>query len=194
MDAREAREHLEMVDRILTRVEPPKNYRPWSWALIVIGLAAALIETGAQMNLDGYGPLAIEAGAALMVGGYIYMVWVSFSSRRNAERMPAGEARVGKACSAVWLAVIIAFWAQPHIFGQWAAGAVWNLGGAIQMLMFGFFGDRKSLIGGLLLAFSIPAANYAPEPGYVLAGGFLLGYVIPGVLAVLEKNEQPERG
>jgi hypothetical protein len=194
MDAREAREHLEMVDRILSRAEPPKNYRPWSWAFIIVGLAAALIEAGAQLSRDGHGPLVAEAGAALMIAGYVYMIWAGYSSRRNAERVPASEARIGKACSAVWLAVFIAFWAQPHIFGMWASGAIWNLGGAIQMLMFGFFGDRKSLIGGLLLAISIPAANYVAQPGYVLAAGFLLGYVIPGVLGVFDKSEYDVRG
>jgi hypothetical protein len=189
MDAREAREHLEMVDRILSRAEPPKNYRPWSWALIILGTAAALMEAGSQFAVNGHGSAFSEAGAALMLAGYVYMIWAGYSSRRNAERVSAGETRIGKASSAVWLAVFIAFWAQPHIFGLWGVGAIWNLGGAIQMLMFGFWGNRNYLVGGLLLAISIPLANYVAQPGYALAAGFIVGYVIPGIMAVLEKSE-----
>lgn len=194
MDAREAREHLEMVDRILSRAEPPKNYRPWTLVLIIVGLAAALIQGGSQAALDGHGSAITIAGAALMVCGYIYMIWVGYSARRNAGRISASEARIGKACSAVWLAVFIAFFAQPHIWTNWAAGAIWNLGGAIQMLMFGFFGDRLAFAGGVVLALSIVAANYVAAPGYALAGGFLLGYVVPGVLGLLEKDESEARG
>lgn len=194
MDAREAREHLEMVDRILSQAEPPKNYRPWTWVFIIIGVAAALIEAGNQLTLDGHGYAVTIAGGVLMLCGYVFMGWVSYSARRNAERISQSEARIGKACSAVWLAVVIAFFAQPHIWTSWASGAIWNLGGAIQMLMFGFFGDRRALAGGLVLAFSIVAANYVAAPGYALAAGFILGYVVPGVLTLMEKGESEARG
>jgi hypothetical protein len=193
MDAREAREHLEMVDRILSRAEPPKNYRPWSWVLVIIGTAAALIEAGYQVSMGGHGDGVVYAGFALMAAGYAYMIWSSYAARRNAERVPDAEARIGKACGAVWLAVFIAFFAQPHIFNNFAVGAIWNIGGAIQMLMFGFFGDRKSLFGGLILAFSILAANYVSTPGYALAGGFILGYVVPGAMNIFASSETEER-
>jgi hypothetical protein len=189
MDAREAREHLEMVDRILSEADACTNYRPWTWALVIVGLAATLIEAGAQFATDGHTRLIAEAGGALMVAGYIYMIWSAYNGRRNAERVSSAEARIGRACSAVWLAVFIAFWAQPHIWGQWGGAAIWNLGAAIQMLMFGFFGDRRALVGGLLLAASITLANYVPQPGYALGAGFLLGYFVPGLLMVLEKDD-----
>src|SRR5579872_6409883 len=192
MDAREAREQLEMVDRILSRAEPPKGHRPWTWALVVLGIAAALLEVGSQVSRDGHGNAVIEAGAGLMAAGYLYMIWVAVVSKRNAGRLPAGEARIGKASAAVWTAIFIAFWAQPHIFSDWALGAIWNVGGAIQMLMFGYFGDRRAFIAGLLIALSIPAANWSPQPGYVLAGGFIVGYVVPGILMALDKDEQEE--
>src|SRR5579884_1193899 len=116
MDAREAREHLEMVDRILSRAEPPKSYRPWSWVLVIIGTAAALIEAGYQISVGGRGDGVIYAGFALMAAGYAYMIWAGYTARRNAKRVPDSEARIGKACGAVWVAVFIAFFAQPHIF------------------------------------------------------------------------------
>lgn len=194
MDAREAREHLEMVDRILARAEAPKNFRPWSWVLVLLGSAAALIQIGFQLGEDGHGYAAAMAGGALMACSYVYMAWSSYASRRNAERVPASEVRIGRASGAVWLAVVIAYFGQPHIWGPWGSGAIWNLGGAIQMLMLGFFGQRRALAGGLVLAFSIVAANYVSTPGYALAAGFILGYVLPGVLNLLSKDESEARG
>ena len=189
MNANEAREHLEMVDRILTQAERPRAFRPYGAVLVVVGLAAALLQGGAQLGTDGHGWAIVYAGAALMLVGYAYLVWSGIAARRNAERIPLSEARIGKASSAVWLAVFIACFAQPHIFANWASAGIWNLGGAVQMLTLGFFGDRRSLIGGLLLAASLPAANAVSKPGYVLAAGFVAGYVIPGVLKMLDRGE-----
>lgn len=194
MDAREAREHLEMVDRILSEAEQQRNYRPWSWALVVLGSAAALIQVGFQLGQDGHGYGLATAGAVVMFLGYITIGWNYYSYRRSAARVPASEVRIGRASGAVWLAVGIAFFGQPHIWGAWASGAIWNLGAAIQMLMLGFLGHRRSLIGGLVLAFSIVAANYVSAPGYVLASGFVLGYVLPGALNLLERDERDARG
>jgi hypothetical protein len=189
MDRIEAREHLEMVDRILERAESPRTFRPYAPALIAIGVAAALLTGGAQLGLDGHGYAAVRAGSVVMLLGYAYLIWGSFAARRSAERVSASEARWGKTCAAVWLAVFIAAFAQPHLFTNWAGAAIWSLGAAIQMLLIGFFGDRRALAGGLILALSMPAANWAPKPGYVLAAGFILGYVIPGILKLFDRDE-----
>lgn len=129
-----------------------------------------------------------------MLIGYAYLIWGGIGARRNAERVSAAETRWGKTCAAVWLAVFIAAFAQPHLFGSWAGAAIWSLGASIQMLLIGFFGDRRALVGGLIIAASMPAANWSPQPGYVLAGGFLLGYVVPGVLKLFDRDECDERG
>ncbi len=194
MDAKEAREHLEMVDRILSEAEVPR-WRPYSRLLIAMGVSAAIIEAGMQIGADGHGYAVDQAGSVLMVLSYAYLIWIGVSARRKAERMAASEARFGKACWAVWMAVFIAAFAQPLIFSNWAAGAIWNLGGAIQMLMIGGFGNRWAVVGGLILAASIPVANYIPAaPGFVLAGGFVLGYVVPAIVNLLDGEDHDIRG
>jgi hypothetical protein len=194
MDPNEAREHLEMVDRILSHAEPPRDSRPWSWFLVVVGTGAALLDAGAQFGADRHGWAMSVAGATVMVAAYAYMIALTIAARRTAVRVSAAQARIGRASSAVWLAVFIAAFAQPHIFGEWAAGAIWSLGATIQMLMWGFFGDRRALAGGLILGASMIAANYVAKPGYALAAGFVFGYIVPALLMALDECEPSTRG
>lgn len=189
MDTREAREHLEMVDRILSRTDSPHTFRPYAPAFIIIGIAAALITAGMQLGLDGHGYAVTQAGGGTMILGYAYLIWAGVAARRNAERLSMSDVRWGRTCAAVWLAVFVAAFAQPHVFVNWAAAAIWSLGAAIQMLLIGFFGDRRALAGGIILALSMPAANWSPQPGYVLAGGFILGYVLPGIAKLFDRDE-----
>ncbi len=190
MDVHEAREHLEMVDRILTRADlEPMRMIPG--LIIAWGLAAAAIDAGQQYDFLHTGShtggwLAIAAFTA----GMIYSVGVSISIWRQHcyDRVSIIERRMGRVMGAVWFTVIVSAFAQPHVFAGWGGAAVWSMGAAIMMLMAGFDGDRRGLAGGLILMASILAANYvAPHaPGYALAAGFVLGYAVPGALFLFE--------
>lgn len=189
MDAREAREHLEMVDRILTRAEPPRAWRPYPRVLVLIGIAAALLDVGAQLQLQGKSAAVTLAGIALMLGCWAYLIWALIDMKRRSARMSVVQARMGTAIRTVWIAVFLASFAEPHIFGGWAAAAIWSLGGAIQMLIISGSGDRRAMIAGGVLLASIVGANFVRGfEGYVLAAGFILGYTVPGVLYMLEKD------
>ncbi len=186
MDAWEAREHLEMVDRILVNAgEQPVRMIPGM--LIVWGIAAAVIDAGQQLYVQHIGGHAgaLAADIALLMG-FLFSVGVSVSLFRNHryERISIVEQRMARTMGAVWFTVIVAAFAQPHVFAGWSGAAIWTMGAAIMMLMAGFNGDRRGLIGGLVLLASVLIANYATPyaPGYVLAGGFILGYAVPGVL------------
>lgn len=186
MDAGEAREHLAMVDRILARAEnEPVKLIPG--LVIAWGLAAAAIDAGQQLyfsHVAGRAGLWLADGA--LAAGILYSVALSISLMRGNryERVSTAEKRMGRAMGAVWFTVVIAAFAQPTVFAGWGGAAVWSMGAAIMMLMSGFSGDRRGLAGGLVLLASVLAANYAfPQtPGYALAGGFILGYAIPGFL------------
>lgn len=186
----EAREHLEMVDRILTHAEE-EPVRLIPGMLIVWGIAAAAIDAGQQFafsNATGKAGLWV-AGAALAIG-ILYSIAISVSLSRNHryERVSLLEMRMGRTMGAVWFTVLVAAFAQPHVFAGWGGAAVWSMGAAIMMLMAGFSGDRRGLAGGLILLASVLAANYAfPQtPGYALAAGFIFGYAVPGLLFLSE--------
>jgi hypothetical protein len=194
MDAREAQDHLEMVDRILSRAEQ-EPIRPIPGLIIAWGFAAALIDVGDQLAMSHTGGSAAQA---LIIGalaaGVLYSVGVCISIARNCrfERMSVTEMRMGRIMGAVWFTVLVAAFAQPYVFAGWGGAAVWSMGAAIMMLMLGFDGDRRALCGGLILLASVLAANYAlPQfAGYVLAGGFVLGYAFPGLLLLRRPYER----
>lgn len=186
MDAQEARDHLEMVDRILTRAED-EPVRPIPGLVIAWGIAAAAIDAGQQLyfsHIGGRWGLWVADAGLLM--GIVYSIAVSVSMWRNScfERVSNIETRMGRVMGAVWFTVVVAAFAQPHVFAGWGGAAVWSMGAAIMMLIVGFAGDRRGLAGGLVLLASVLAANYLlpHTPGYVLAAGFLFGYTLPGLL------------
>lgn len=191
MDAREAREHIEMVDRILTRAEgEPVRFIPG--LIIAWGFGAAGIDAGQQMAfLHLGGNFGLWLAAAALVAGIVYSIAVaaSIAVNRRFERISITEMRMGQVFGAVWFTVFVAAFAQPHVFAGWGGAAVWSMGAAIMMLIAGFAGDRRGLAGGLILLASVLAANYAlPQaPGYVLAAGFILGYAIPGFLFLAQE-------
>lgn len=186
MDTSEAREHLEMVDRILANAEnEPVRLIPG--LVIAWGFAAAAIDAGQQLDFSHIaGRLGIWLAGAGLIAGILYSIAVSIGLTRNHrfERVSRIEMRMGRMMGAVWFTVFVAAFAQPYVFGGWGGAAVWSMGAAIMMLMAGFSGDRRGLAGGLILLASVLAANYAfPQtPGYVLAAGFILGYALPGFL------------
>ena len=188
MDAREAREHLEMVDDILRRGSGTSyTGQAMGGSLVGIGLGAGLMNLAFQAG-GGQGAdarLAI-AGGVLLAAGMSFMIGSLAIARRNAGRLSIAEIRTGKVMRAVWISVVVAFFCQPHILNAWAVSAIWSLGGAITMLVSGSFGDRRALAGGIAILASMLGANYFPAvTGYVLAAGFFAGYVAVGILFIL---------
>lgn len=194
MNPTEAREHLEMVDRILSRADDTP-VRPIPGLIVAWGFAAAAIDAGQQLY---FSHTAVRAGAWIadgaLLAGILYTVAVMLSLRRNAcyMRVSNTEKQMGRAMGAVWFTVLVAAFAQPHVFGGWGGAAVWSMGAAMMMLMVGFNGDRRGLTGGLVLLASVLLANYAlPQlAGYVLAAGFIAGYAVPGLLFLRESPRE----
>lgn len=190
MDAPEAREHLEMVEEILQRGNRPLPFRPLGWMLIALGVAAATIDCGLQIAIHGGAQTLLHWGEGLMLAAYAVIIAASVHARRNAERVSLAATRMLRASGAIWIGVLAAAFSQGHIFTDWAAAAIWSIGGGIQCLMAGFFGDRRMLAGGVLILASVIAADhFSGVAGYILAGGFVAGYVVPGILDVTQRND-----
>lgn len=192
MDAHEAREHIEMVDRILDRAERKRlRFRPWASLLITFGIGAAMAEAGWQWALNGGPPTLIRIGAAIIVLGYVYMIAASIYERRSGVCDTVEEQFKGRIIGAVWLCIIVSAFAQPHIFSSWANAAIFNVGSAIQMMIVGFTGDRRSTAAGVVILVSLIAANiFSAYTGYILAAGMIFGYFLPGVLYATESSSQ----
>lgn len=199
MDAREARDHLQMVDDILKHAEDAGwACREMGVTLIGFGIGAALLNLAYQgsVGTGGAGPSwMIATGAAFLFASLVYMgIWMALE-HRAAERVSLRAVQSGRVMGAVWGSVFVAAICQPHVFNGWSASAIWSLGGAISMLVNGFLGDRRALAGGLLLLVSLLVANYVPAiTGYALAAGFLAGYVAVGALYFARIGSRSVRG
>ena len=194
MNAQEAQDNLEMIDRIVAHAAKPRGFSMFGGVLVAMGFSAALIEIGSQLGRTWGGTDVSLAGLAAMILSYLYLAWLLSSSWRNVERLPRADAFVGRALGAVWTGVVIAAFAQPHLFSNWAGAAIWNLGAAIQMLLIGFFVKPSAIAAGAVLLASMIVANYVATPGYALAAGFVLGYIVPGILFLMQRNARALRG
>ncbi len=146
-------------------------------------------------SVENSNPALVIAGSVLLLASLIYMATWMALGYRNAERISLAAVRSGRVMGAVWGSVFVAALCQPHVFTGWSASAIWSLGGAISLLVSGFFGDRRALCGGLILLASMLVANYVPSiTGYALAAGFFAGYVGSGILYVLGSNPARNRG
>lgn len=195
METREAQAHLEMVDRILERAnEPP--YRPMGGLFVIWGVTAAILDVVSQIGLSrGLTPWLEVLGAIALAIAIGCSIWVAVSSKRRTDRMPLSEERMGKVFGAVWIGIFVAAFSQPYMFAGWSAAAIWSIGGGITLLINGFFGRRMSLLGAVVLFASVLIGNFAHQyAGYILAAGFLLGYVGTGVLYMTEDQRSSERG
>ncbi len=65
MELGEAREHLEMVDRIVAEAARPRAF-PYGPLLIGMGLGAALIDVGGQLGIRAGSNAPFIAGAVLV--------------------------------------------------------------------------------------------------------------------------------
>jgi hypothetical protein len=92
----------------------------------------------------------------------------------------------------LWLAfgiTAIAQIAAYPLFPQWASAGLWTVAGAIATGYIGLHGDRRGLIAAFVLLASLVWAAYAQHiAGYILGGGFAIGYIVFGVASMLSHD------
>ncbi len=190
MDALEARDHLEMVDRILARAE--HNMSPMTpWLYCLWGVAGAILDIADQLVfVQNVSPkLFFVSGAVLLAA--VGMTVAYARSARNAERVSAFERQIGRVFWAAWIAAIVVDFGGNRLFPGWAPAAIWSVVIAVPLLFIGLQGHRVTLSGGVVLLASVVAANFVPAglTGYVLAAGMLVGLTGSGIaFALLRRN------
>jgi len=182
MDAPEAREQIDILDRILSRAELPVKLSPFPF--VVWGIAAAIMNCVVQLVVSEKSPPALlfVAAAALATAVISMILWVR--QLQGADRRTLIDRQMAIAFNLAWIVALIAQAGAFHIFSQWAQAAIWSVmyGGA---LLFAGALVRSRIVfgGGVILLASVVAANFALGiAGFVLALGDLLGMAGAGVL------------
>ena len=187
MDASEANEHLEMVDRILSHaVGTP---RPSGALFILWGVFGAILTVLLQLVTDGrIAPSWIWLAGAVGVGAIAYTIfWVRRG--RGLGRLSVIDAAFVRVLYVALIAAAVGSDGAFNIFTGWGAAAIWSVCLAIPLLFVGWLGNRSATIGGAILLASVVVANFTPHAvGYVLAAGWILGYAGAGLAFELQRE------
>lgn len=186
MDASEAREHLEMVERIISassrKLECGGEY------FIVWGLAAAIIDIVLYLIFSGRLPLA-AMWALLPID--IAAVVFSIVRGRYYRRRGSLSFLQREFFNVLWLAFAMAFVVDVigvQLFTGWAQAAIWSIASALVLFYIAVHGNRRAMAGAILILCSIAVANFEPQiAGLALAAGMLFGYAGFGVADLLAR-------
>ena len=145
---------------------------------LVWGLISGTMNLLSQLVAAGHLPQsALWASVGLLVVGAFYTAGRAGYYRARSGTMSLLQREF---LNVLWLALGLAFITDAigfNIFAQWAQAAIWTVMGAFVLLYIGMHGNRRGLIGGILLIASVAGANFTPQyAGYVLAGGMYLGW------------------
>jgi hypothetical protein len=185
----EAREHIEMVQRIL--VESSQRLCYGAEYFVVWGVYSAAVTVSWQLIHNGALPLAAVWGqAALLVAAIVFTIVRSRMKRNADDRLSIVQREF---FNVLWLTMSLAFVVNVgafNLFSGWASAGIWGFAEAIVLLFIGLHGNRRAQICGVLVVVSLVVANFsAPTSiGYVLAAGMFVGYCGFGIAEMLAND------
>ncbi len=187
--APEARDHIEMVDRILAESHQRlcaggEYFVIWGAGAAFVTLAFALIDAGRAPAAAIWSVPAVLAVCAIL----------SILRGRAMRRVLHRSSLVQREFfNVLWLTLGLAFVvnvAAFRLFPGIASAAIWSVAEAIVLLYIGMHGNRRAQFAGVLVVASLVAANFAPAgiSAYVLAAGMLAGYGGFGISELLARD------
>lgn len=185
MNPTEAREHLEMVEKIIAASS--RKLEVGGEFFVCWGVAGASFAV-----LDNFVWNGALDPSWMWLGGLVGICAVLFTilrSRFYRTRIQNMSLLQREYLNFLWLAIAVAFITEVvgfNLFGRVGLTAIWNVVEAIVLFYIGMHGNRRALIGGIILIVSIAAANFVPQSSVlILAAGVLFGYGGFGVAELL---------
>ncbi len=177
IDPRAARDHIEMVDRILA--ESHQRLCAGGEFFVVWGIAGAYITLAYQLVSVGVmPPAALWSVPAVIALAILFSIVRGRQTRRALARTSLVQREF---FNVLWLTVglaVVVDVAGFRIFTGLALAAIWSVAEAIVLLYIGLHGNRRAQVAGILVVVSLIAANFIAQDvsAYVLAAGMLAGY------------------
>ena len=189
MEASEAREHLELVERIIAASS--NRLSVGGEFFVCWGLIGALIDamvTAVETHLVPHGVL--WAYPVLIVAGCAFSAVRSIHYARCNGRMSFLQREY---LNVLWLTIslaLVATFTMFNIFNSFVAEAsLWSFAETIVLFYIGMHGNRRAQIGGIVEFASLVTANFMiPYAGWILAAGVLLGYAGFGAAELLARE------
>jgi hypothetical protein len=190
MSAPEARDHIEMVNRILS--ESQQRLCAGGEYFVVWGIGSAFVTILFQLVDRSLIPsTALWSAPVVLVACAIFSILRSRSTRAALARSSLVQREF---FNVLWLTLGLAFVvdiAVYRIFAGVASAAIWSVAQAIVLLYIGMHGNRRAQVAGVLVIVSLIAANFAAPSieGYILGAGMLVGYAGFGVSELLARDD-----
>lgn len=178
MDASEAREHIEMVERIVS--QGSRRLRVGGEFFVVWGVVGAVIDgmiTAAEAGLVPVVAFYVSYGIAI-AAGIAFSIARSRYYRRCSDRMSWVERQY---LNVLWLAIsltFVAMLAMTHIFNSFTSQiALWSFAETLVLFYIAMHCNRRAQVGGIIMLASLITANFTlAYAGWILAAGVLVGY------------------
>lgn len=190
MSPSEAREHLEMAERIVAASTRQLSLRCSAPFFIVWGIAAGSVDL-----LFGLGVRGVIPANILWVTAIPIVLAIIFSAvyGRKLRRSESGVTFLEREfLNVLWIAMSVAFVANMgawNVFGWYGIGANYTLAASIVLFYIGLHANRRALAGGIVMLVSLIVANFtASLGGFVLCAGFYIGYAGFGVAELLARE------
>lgn len=189
IDAQQARDHIEMVDRILA--ESSQRLCGGGEYFIVWGLYGGLATVGWHLIATGALPQSMAwAQVATLAAAIVFSVWRARTARPQAPRRSIVQREF---FNVLWLTVGLAFVANVgafNLFRGLGSAAIWSYAEAVVLFFIGMHGNRRAQLAGIAVVVSLVAANFVGTPygAYVLAAGMVVGYAGFGLSELLTRE------
>jgi hypothetical protein len=177
MDASQARNHIEMVERILA--ESSQRLCAGGEYFVVWGVGSAAVTTLFSLaGVQRVPPSALWGVPVILIACALFSVLRGKATRGTLARSSLVQREF---FNVLWLTIGVAFVvniAAFRLFPGIASAAIWSVAAAIVLFFIGMHGNRRAQIAGVVVVVSLVAANFAPASlaGFVLAVGMLAGY------------------
>ena len=189
IDASEARDHIEMINRILA--ESQQRLCAGGEYFVAWGVGSAYITVLFQLaNNKIVSDSALWSVPVVLVLCALFSIYRGRATRAALARSSLVQREF---FNVLWLTIGLAFVsniAVYRIFSGIASAAIWSVAEAIVLLYIGMHGNRRAQIAGVLVVVSLIAANFVSRDiaGYVLGAGMLAGYAGFGISELLARE------
>ncbi|MGH7736558.1 MAG: hypothetical protein ACREMP_01620 [Candidatus Tyrphobacter sp.] len=187
MDSIEAREHLEMADRILGVSTRELRLGYAGRFFVIWGLFAAWMDVSAELTLHGILQPAVTPwiDLAILIAACVLSA-VCGRAGKSHERGPTVLQREFlRAMGTTFGVCFVAMWAW-RLFPGFSVAGLWSVACAVILFFVALHGNRRALVCGIVVIVSMfVASGVRGIEYYVLAAGLIVGYAGFGILETL---------
>lgn len=189
LDEAQARDHIEMVARILA--ESSQKLCAGNEFFIVWGIFSGAFTVTWQLIDNRTVPaIALVVPALMLVAAIVFSI---VRGRQLALERGRRSLLHREFLNVLWLTLGLAFvvnYTAFNLFSGWGEAAIWSFAETIVLFYIGIHGNRRAQIAGIVVLASIVSANFSSHnvTGYILAAGMVAGYAGFGIAESLSHD------